>query len=454
MKKNILWSLRLGFSAKEELLLEQQGINTFLKNSFNYSFNPPEPEIITTTPRTHEALSTLRKQMFEEPNGREKWNALESGNWPKLGSWWISAMAESTYPLREKMAFFWHNHYVVNAKSVYVPYYTYLHNVLLRENAFGNFRELTKKVVRSNAMITYLNNDKNRKDKYNENLSRELLELFTLGIGNYNENDIKGGARGLAGLTLGANEGTYNPKKESNEVFEYLGEKGNFKNDEMVDIIFKQKNAPYRITRKLLKYFIYNNPPENLVKYYGDFLRKNDYEIQPLLIKMLTEEFNKPTAGSMTKDPLVFTLQALHEMEYKNIDYKNVYLFLRSQNMAPYDQPNVKGWDGGRAWLTTQLFLQRNNASDQICRGTLLNKPIDISTQKPLSKVPKAWKKETGEDITETLKERLLFSADNNMMANIKNIIPHDFDPLAPGADNNIIRLFNFILKTPEFQLI
>ena len=77
-----------------------------------------------------------------------------------------------------------------------------------------------------------------------------------------------------------------------------------------------------------------------------------------------------------------------------------------------------------------------------------------MSAQKPVATVPKAWKKESAEDITETLRERLLFSADSNMMANIKNIIPHDFDPLAPGADNNIIRLFNFILKTPEFQLI
>jgi uncharacterized protein (DUF1800 family) len=454
MDKNILWSLRLGFSARQAPLLQEYGIEAFLKKSFDYSINPAEPEIIKTMPRTDKELAVLRRQISSEPDGRKKWNTIEATNWLELGSWWLKAMYESNYALREKMAFFWHNHYVVNAKSVYVPYYTYRHNVLLRENAFGNFRELTKKVVRSNAMIKYLNNDKNSKDKYNENLSRELLELFTLGIGNYTENDIKGGARGLAGLSYGKDEGQYYPEKENDAPFEYLGKRGNFKCDEMIDIIFEQKNAPYRITEKLLRWFIYDNPPEKLVTYYGDYLRKNDYEIQPLLIKMFTEEFDKPTAGSKIKDPSVFILQALYELDFKNIDYKIVYHFLRAQNMAPYNQPNVKGWDGGRAWLTAQLFVQRNNAADQICKGRLLNQPIDNVNQNAGVIIRQDWKKGKGDDIIKTLRDRLLFTTDDDLAANMKNIIPHDFNPMAPGANNSILRLYGYILKTPEFQLI
>ena len=119
----------------------------------------------------------------------------------------------------------------------------------------------------------------NKKDKINENLSRELLELFTLGIGNYTEEDIKNGAKALAGLGLGEMDATYRPFFEDNTIKTYFGKTGNFKVDDLVDIIFEQKNIPYLITRKILKWFIYDNPSEELVTYYGDYLQKMNFEI-------------------------------------------------------------------------------------------------------------------------------------------------------------------------------
>ena len=139
-------------------------------------------------------------------------------------------------------------------------------------------------------MIEYLDNKDNRRNKLNENLSRELLELFTIGIGNYTENDIKNGAKALAGLLPNDIEGTYRPNFENSEEIEYFGKKGIFKADDLIDIIFQQQQTPYLIVRKILKWFIYDNPEDDLVKYYGDYFRQIDFEIQPLLTKIISEE--------------------------------------------------------------------------------------------------------------------------------------------------------------------
>ncbi len=102
-------------------------------------------------------------------------------------------MRTDEFPFAKIWFVFWHNHFVSTSQKVKVNYWIYQHNMILREHAFGNFKELTKQIIKSNAMIKYLDNVDNKKDKYNENLSRELLELFTIGIGNYSESDIKNG---------------------------------------------------------------------------------------------------------------------------------------------------------------------------------------------------------------------------------------------------------------------
>ena len=146
------------------------------------------------------------------------------------------------------MVLFWHNHFVTTSQKVKVNWWIYQNNYLLRENAFGNFKELTKKVLYSNAMVRYLDNVDNKKGNINENLSRELLELFTLGIGNYTENDIKNGAKALAGLGIGQKEAFYRSLFEDNDTITYLSKTGNFKVDDLVDIIFEQKAVPYLLT--------------------------------------------------------------------------------------------------------------------------------------------------------------------------------------------------------------
>jgi len=459
MENSVLWSLRLGFTIRQSNAIDKLGIEQFVTNSINHKYSKEIPSCLKDTPKSLNDIRELRKKYRnstdEETRKLLKTTLIDAIEYKK---WWIDSIRNEEYPLREKMVLFWHNHFVVTSQKVKVNWWIYQHNQLLRENAFGNFRELTKKLIKSNAMITYLDNQDNRKNKLNENLSRELLELFTIGIGNYSENDIKNGAKALAGLLPNDNEGTYRAVFENSEQIEYFGQKGNFKSDDLVDIIFQQKQTPYLVVRKILKWFIYDTPKEDLVKYYGDYFREVDFEMKPLLTKMFTEEYSKNTKGTKIKNPLEYILQLTDSLKVENLDSGLIYFFLKQQGMDLYDQPNVKGWDGGNSWLTSQIYLQRNNVSDLLCSGRTISRkalnnlenikvePIKIAIDFDSNKTPN--------QIISSLSNSNLFEVSSELQKDFEALLKYDFDPKSQNANEAVLRLFNFMTKTPEYQLI
>ncbi|MTH16911.1 DUF1800 domain-containing protein [Flavobacterium sp. LC2016-01] len=465
MKKSNLWSLRLGFSGKESDKIEKLGLEKFLKHSYDSKFDKQLPAFLEDDPKTLIELKEF-KQAIKDADSDAKKKILKKEIYSaiELRRWWINKMRTDEFPLRENMVVFWHNHFVSTSQKVKVNYWIYQHNMILREHAFGNFKELTKQIVKSNAMLKYLDNVDNKKGKYNENLSRELLELFTIGIGNYSENDIKEGAKALAGLNYGDDGGVYRKIPEDNSDKTYFGKTGNWKADDLVDIIFEQKNIPYLITRKILKWFIYDNPPEDLVIYYGDYFRKKNFEIQPLLTKIFTEEYAKENSGNKIKDPLVYIIQLIDELEVKDFDDAMIALFLRQQGMDLYNQVNVKGWDGGNSWLTSQIYLQRNNTSDLLCSGRSISKKV-LNTMTGEEEKPKVEfdkidvkidfdSNGNNKTIIAELSNRLLFDVNDSMQKDMENLLKYDFDPKEAHANFAVIRLFNYITKLPEYQLI
>jgi len=463
MNNNTLWSLRLGFSGKQSQAIEQMGFPKFLQKSFDAGFDKKIPLLLENSPKSIKELRARRQEIKKSDSTeiKELLKAELQVN-QELKAWWLQKMIDGEFPLREKMTCFWHNHFVSTYQKVNVNYWIYQHNQILRENAFGNFKTLTKKIIQSNAMVRYLDNVDNRKEKINENLSRELLELFTLGIGNYTENDIKNGAKGLAGLNLGEEHAEYRRFIENNDIITYLGKTGTFKADEMIEIIFEQKAAPYLITRKILQWFIYDNPSDNLVTYYGDYLRKVDFEIKPLLIKIFTEEFTKNTAGSKIKDPLVYILQVMNELNIEQTNPKLLAFYLKQQGMDLFNQPNVKGWNGGKEWLSSQVYLQRNNVADLLCNGRNIsgrakymdNESIMRNVNQPINVSLKWTRSGNNKSIIAELQDRLLFQSDESLQKDWETILKYDFNPKAEGADNAVMRLFNNMIKTPEFQII
>jgi len=462
MQASYLWSLRLGYSTKQANLIQNSGLKSFLNQSFQAKYNRSEPEFLSNEPHSLLELKAI-KEKIKNADDSEKKKMLKKQiiNQIELKKWWLQLLYDAEYPLREKMVVFWHNHFVSTAQKVKVNYWIYQHNQILRENAFGNFKDLTKKIIKTNAMVRYLDNVDNKNGELNENLSRELLELFTLGIGNYTENDIKEGAKALAGLHLGDETAAYRKKFEVDEEITYLGKTGYFKADDIVDIIFEQPNIPYFITKKILQWFIYDEPNAEIIQYYGDYFRSQNFEIQPLLIKIFTEEYSKNNAGSKIKDPLTYIFQLINDLNVQPFQPLTVASFLKQQGMDLLNQPNVKGWEGGKSWLSSQVFLQRNKASDLLCSGKSVQfkglkdnledvefeiKPIDIQLN---------WnKKASAKEIIKTFSEQMLFELSEEMQNDLIQIIKYDFDASSANAEFSILKLYNYITKSPEFQIV
>ncbi|UFH46424.1 DUF1800 domain-containing protein [Flavobacterium galactosidilyticum] len=462
MDNNILWSLRLGFSSKEAQAISDLGLKKFLERSFESKPQTKNPDFLEDSPKTIEDFKQIRMQ-YKENNteARKQLRITEAKVSQDMKAWWIDKMRTDEFPLREKMTCFWHNHFVATFQKVKVNYYIYQHHQIIEENAFGNFKELTKKILKSNAMVRYLDNTDNKRGKNNENLSRELLELFTLGIGNYTENDIKNGAKALAGLGIGQDGAQYRRALEDNDSKTYFGKTGNFKCDDLVDIIFEQKEIPYLLTRKILGWFIYDTPKDELVRYYGDYFREMNFEIKPLLTKIFKEEYSKNNAGSKIKNPLEYILQLMSELHIDNSNSKAVAFFIKEQGMDLFNQPNVKGWVGGNSWLTSQVYLQRNNMADLLCSGRGLNrknlKPNEEMTGKSFNKKGATidWDNNgNNKKIIAELKDRLLCEADAVSQKDFETIIKYDFNPKAENANQVVLRLFNAMVKMPEYQLI
>ena len=460
MKKEFLWSQRLGFSNQQAFAIQKLGMERFLQQSFQAPFNTSIPELLSDSPKSLEDLKKIRQTRKEDSEAGKELLKKEIQTSNELKAWWIDEMKTTEFSLREKMTLFWENHFVTAYQKVKVNYWIFQKNQLLRENAFGNFKTLTKKAMQTNAMVRYLDNVDNKKGKLNENLSRELLELFTLGIGNYSEADIKNGAKGLAGLGVGETTAMYRRFLEDNDPIEYLGKKGVLKLDEMVDAIFDHPKIPYLLTQKILQWFLYDEPKENLVKHYGDYFRKVNFEIKPLLIKIFTEEFAKnDTAGSKIKNPLEYILLLTSELKTQRPESTTIAFFLKQQGMDLFNPPNVKGWDGGKSWLTSQIYLQRNNVADLLSSGksiprSKLERENTLNKKQAFS-ISLDWNtKGTNKEIIKELTDRLLFSTDTSLQQDLEKILKYDFDPQSLGANDAVLRLFNAIIKSPEFQLI
>lgn len=206
--------------------------------------------------------------------------------------------------------------------------------------------------------------------------------------------------------------------------------------------------------------------------YYGDYFRKKDFEIKPLLEKIFTEEFKKNTGGSKIKNPLEYSLQLISELHINPKNNRPIIAFLKSQGMDLFNQPNVKGWEGGKSWLTSQVYLQRNNIADLYCSGkenfnqrAVANNMMDNTMNNTMnnsgnnSSVKKTnihldWEKGTNKEIISQLSDRLLFQVDNDSQKDFETILKYDFNPEAQNANQAVLRLFNAMVKEPEFQLI
>jgi len=291
----------------------------------------------------------------------------------ELRRWWVARMVGTRCPLQEKLTLFWHGHFASGIRKVRSPYAMYRQNETYRHHAAGNWRALVKAAVREPAMLIYLDNAQSHAKAPNENLARELMELFTLGEGRYGEEDVKAAARALTGWSIARDRMVFElrPRMHDDGEKTFLGKRGRLGGDEIVAIILDQAEAPAFIARKIWRYFVAEDPDAALVQALGATLRRHDYELRPLLRTMfLSEEFYAAgVRGTQIKSPVQWLVGALRGLELEPPPGPRTALILRQLGQDLFDPPNVKGWDGGFSWITAANLALRFNLTPTLVQG-------------------------------------------------------------------------------------
>lgn len=272
---------------------------------------------------------------------------------------WLEEMIGSEAQLREKMSLFWHGHF---ACRVINSYFQQELLQTIRENALGNFKDLLREVSKSPSMLSFLNNQQNRKKKPNENFAREVMELFTMGRGNYTETDIKEAARAFTGWGFNLKgEFEFRKLQHDTDSKTVLGKTGNLDGDDVLDILLEQKQTAKYITKKVYKYFVNDNADEKKVEWLSNRFYESGYDIKKLLEDIFTSDwfYDEKHIGTKIKSPveLLAGIRRLLPMEMENDQAQ--LLFQRTLGQILFYPPNVAGWPGGKTWIDSSSLMLR-----------------------------------------------------------------------------------------------
>ena len=276
-----------------------------------------------------------------------------------LNLMWLDEMINSQAQLREKMSLFWHGHFACRVINSYFQQ-ELLH--VIRTNALENFGDMLKDVSKSPSMLQFLNNQQNRKKKPNENFAREVMELFTMGRGNYSETDIKEAARAFTGWGFDL-QGQFVFRKQFHDDGSktFLGKTGNFNGDDILNILLENKQTAYFITKKIYSYFVNEKVDEDKVKSLSTRFYNSNYNITSLLQDIFTSDwfYAESNIGRKIKSP-VELLAGMRRLLPLELDNDNAQLlFQKVLGQVLFYPPNVAGWPGGKSWIDSSTLMVR-----------------------------------------------------------------------------------------------
>jgi uncharacterized protein (DUF1800 family) len=310
------------------------------------------------------------ERLLNEAQRAELSSARVSFRWDqhhRLRRAWLERMVETDRPLQEKLALFWHGHFACSYLPAEDSFSMWQQNELFRRRASGNFGALLRGIAHDPAMIRYLDNHVNFKGSGNENLGREILELFAMGEGQgYTEQDLAEAARALTGYNFEYNNGQFKFLAGRHDGGEktLFGRKGNFGGDELVDLILQQPATSRYIARKLFRFFAHDNPDAETIERMAAVLRGYEYELEPMLRNLFCSEefYSERSTGSHIKSPVELVIGAIRTLKLTNVDYGAIDSTVSDMGQRLFEPPNVAGWEGGRAWVDASSLLLRYNA--------------------------------------------------------------------------------------------
>lgn len=372
-KKNIHLANRAGFGMglQQITVFEQQSTAVLWKqyaqeHEFHpISFNKEQTDVDYT------ALSKLNAADNKQVQQLNRKRNIE------INLNFLNEMVHSEDQLREKMAFFWHGHFA--SRVINANFSAHILNEI-RKNALGSFRDLLFAVSKTPAMLNFLNNQQNKKDHPNENFAREVMELFTMGRGNYTESDVKEAARAFTGWSYDK-DGQFLVRKKFHDLGSktFLGKTGNFDGNAILDIILEQPATARFITEKLYRFLVNEQVDQDIVDTLSKDFFDSGYDIRRLLDRVFTAAwfYDSKNVGNKIKSPveLMAGIMRMLPMEIANPENLIVYQKLLGQ-MLLYP-PNVAGWASGKAWIDSSTLLLRMQIP-QIWTGL---RPLDLDAQ-------------------------------------------------------------------------
>ncbi len=312
----------------------------------------------------------------------------------RLAAWLGDRMVRTNRPLQQKLLLFWHGHFATGNEKVFDYRKMMGQFATLQEHANGSLRDLLIGIGKDPAMLVYLDNRMNVKGHPNENFAREVMELFSLGVGNYTEQDIKEAARAFTGwtlteghdskmndeleaqhkvlpgsLVLNGEQFMYRPELHDDGVKTFLGKTGNFKGEDIIDIILQQPACSHFMARKLYRFFGREELPKDLETRLADDLRGHNYEIAPFLEDLfLSKDFYSPAVyATQIKSPVQLVVSTYRKLGlHSTPTFPDFEEMVTSLGQSIFYPPNVKGWDGGPTWINPATIFDRENVARYI----------------------------------------------------------------------------------------
>jgi uncharacterized protein (DUF1800 family) len=283
-----------------------------------------------------------------------------------LTIWWLDRMVASDSQLLERVTWFWHGHFATSLQKVRSPALMLAQNVTLRRNGLGDFAALAKAMVVDPAMLIWLDGQKNTAKAANENLARELMELFTLGVGQYSEQDVRESARALTGWKVNRDNATATlaGKQHDDRDKTVLGHTGKLDAEGLVELLVAQTASPRFIAQRLWLRHVGAAPPDDaaldrLVAAYGP-----NRDIRAMLKTIVAEPAFRDPASTLVKQPVEWAVGLMRALKIRpsalaDAEKTKLLAGLRGMGQVPFLPPSVGGWPSGAAWLTTSAGLSR-----------------------------------------------------------------------------------------------
>ncbi len=370
-QQNKLLYSRAGFGISLEDYKHPQPINKAVDNLFPKA-TPGALEMITAEEWAQNSPNALKA--MDDDAGRKEMKKAFNARSKDMNLLWVQAMVDTSFPLLEKTALFWHGHFATHINN---PYYDQVLLDVIRKNALGNFGDMLRGVSKSSAMLQFLNNRQNKKQHPNENFAREVMELFTMGRGHYTEDDVKEAARAFTGWAFnGQGEFVFRPKQHDDGEKKFLGKTGNFDGDDILNILLEHKQTAIFITQKVYRFFVSDEKIDDkrIKKLASDFYGSK-YDIGSLLRNIFSAGwfYEEGIPGAKIKSPVELLVGYQRMIPMQFADHKTILNVQRVLGQYLFNPPNVAGWPGGTTWIDSSSLVTRMRLPEAFFMSKELN---------------------------------------------------------------------------------